>query len=99
MLNRKIHSSATTADYNSGKVGIGIGPFRLASYRPNDRIITNSAAGMATLLAGGVDFIDQIPTGDIGRLCADNRFRVAEATSLRSMHLTLASTREPPSQG
>lgn len=121
MLSRKIHSGATTADFNSGKVAIGTGPFRLASYRPNDRIvltrndnywggaphwsevnyriITNNAARMAALLAGDVDFIDQIPTGDVARLRADQRFTVAEATSLRSMYLTLDSTREPPVPG
>jgi peptide/nickel transport system substrate-binding protein len=57
------------------------------------RLITNDAARSAALLAGDVDFIDQIPTSDIARLRQDRRLRVVETTSLRSMYLTLDSTR------
>jgi peptide/nickel transport system substrate-binding protein len=118
MLSRRIHDGVTTADFNSGKVAIGTGPFRLASYKVGDRIelvrndaywgarphwanvayrmITNDAARMAALLAGDVDIIDQIPTSDIDRLRRDQRFRVAETTSLRTMYITLDSTRAAP---
>ena len=118
MLSRRIHGGVTTAEFNSGKVAIGTGPFRLSAYTPGDRIemarndsywgerphwarvhyrmITNDAARTAALLAGDVDFIDQIPTSDIGRLRRDSRFRVAETTSLRVMYITLDSTRAVP---
>ena len=57
------------------------------------RMITNDTARSAALLSGDVDFIDQIATSDIARLRADPRLRVVETTSLRSMYLTLDSTR------
>jgi peptide/nickel transport system substrate-binding protein len=60
------------------------------------RMITNDAGRMAALLAGDVDIIDQVPTSDLGRLRQDRRFRVAQTTSLRTMYLTLDSTRAPP---
>lgn len=60
----------------------------------NYRFITNSGARMAALMAGDVDFIDQIPTGDMERIRKDDRFHVAETTSLRSMYITLDATRE-----
>jgi peptide/nickel transport system substrate-binding protein len=63
------------------------------------RMITNDAARMAALLAGDVDFIDQIPTADLARLRGDSRFRVAETTSLRTMYVTLDSTRTLPVPG
>ncbi len=60
------------------------------------RMITNDAARTAALLSGDVDIIDQISTSDLERLRRDNRFHVAEATSLRVMYITLDGTREPP---
>lgn len=60
------------------------------------RMITNDAARTAALLAGDVDIIDQISTSDLERLKRDRRFRIAEATSLRVMYLTLDGTRQPP---
>ncbi|RYJ03420.1 MAG: ABC transporter substrate-binding protein, partial [Acetobacteraceae bacterium] len=118
ILSRRLHADATTADFNSGKVAIGTGPFRLASYAAGDRIslirneqywgerphwanvtyrmITNDAARTAALLAGDIDFIDQVPTTDLDRFRADPRFRLAETTSLRVMYLTLDGTRPPP---
>ncbi len=60
------------------------------------RMITNDAARMSALLAGDVDFIDQVPTSDLGRLRQDSRFRLAETTSLRTMYITLDSTRPAP---
>ena len=38
MLSKKIHEGAATEDFNSGKVAIGTGPYRLLSYRPGDRV-------------------------------------------------------------
>jgi len=118
MLSRRIHADAAASDFNSGKVAIGTGPFRLSSYTPGDRIdlvrndtywgerphwakvtyrmITNDAARTAALMAGDVDFIDQIPTSDIERLRRDPRFRVVGTTSLRTMYITLDSTRAVP---
>jgi len=60
------------------------------------RIITNDAARTAALLSGDVDIIDQISTSDLERLRRDNRFHVAETTSLRVMYITLDGTRQPP---
>jgi peptide/nickel transport system substrate-binding protein len=118
MLGRRLHTGATTADFNSGRVAIGTGPFRFASYTPGDRLavtrnegywgvkpewasvnyrmISNDGARTAALLAGDVDFIDQIPTADLDRLRTDHRFRVAETTSLRVMYITLDAERSPP---
>lgn len=118
MLGRHIHAGATTADFNSGKVAIGTGPFRMVSYTPGDRatfarnegywgekpewanvsyrMITSDASRTAALMAGDVDFIDQIPTSDLERLRADRRFRVAETTSLRVMYITLDAARAAP---
>lgn len=121
MLSRQVHEGASTADYNSGRVAIGTGPFRLSSYTPGDRIlvtrndsywgarphwsevtyrmIANDASRVAALLSGDVDFIDQIPTSDLDRMRRDGRFRVAETTSLRTMYITLDSTRAAPVPG
>jgi peptide/nickel transport system substrate-binding protein len=118
MLGRKLHEGATTADFNSGRVAVGTGPFRVVSYSNNERlvlarnenywgekpywaevvyrIITNDAARSAALLAGDVDFIDQVPTSDIERFRRDTRFRLAETTSLRTMYITLDATRPAP---
>jgi peptide/nickel transport system substrate-binding protein len=38
ILNRKTHTGASTADFNSGKAAIGTGPFKVASVRFGDRI-------------------------------------------------------------
>jgi peptide/nickel transport system substrate-binding protein len=37
ILSRKIHTGATTADFNSGKMAIGTGPYRLQSFTQGDR--------------------------------------------------------------
>jgi len=39
VISRRHGEGATTADYNSGKAAIGTGPYRFASYAPNDRIV------------------------------------------------------------
>jgi peptide/nickel transport system substrate-binding protein len=38
IISEKVGKDATTADYNSGKVTIGTGPYKLVSYTPGDRI-------------------------------------------------------------
>jgi peptide/nickel transport system substrate-binding protein len=38
MLSRKIHTGATTDDFNTGKAAIGTGPFRFVSFTRGDRI-------------------------------------------------------------
>ncbi|WP_426959407.1 ABC transporter substrate-binding protein [Muricoccus radiodurans] len=118
MLGRAIHTDAQTGDFNSGRVAIGTGPYRLVSHVPGDRVvlarhdgwwgtrphwsnvtyrmITNDSARLAALMAGDVDFIDQVPTSDLARLRGDARFHVASATSLRTMYVTLDSTRAAP---
>ena len=70
----------------------GAAPWAQVTYR----MITNDAARTAALLAGDVDMIDQVSTGDRARLRGDARFRVAQATSLRVMYLTLDGTRDGP---
>ena len=57
------------------------------------RMVTNDAARTAALLAGDVDFIDQVPTGDIAKLRRDPRVRITEADSLRLMFLVLDQQR------
>lgn len=121
MLGRRLHAGATTADFNSGRVAIGTGPFRLVSYTNNDRItlarndeywgarphwaqvnyriITNDTARTAALQAGDVDIIDQVASADLARLRRDERFRIAETTSFRTMYITLDATRTVPVPG
>ena len=60
-------------------------PFGRVSYR----MITNDAARTAGLLAGDLDFIDQVPTTDLARLRGDNRLTVSEITGLRLIFLGL----------
>jgi len=38
ILNRAASQGMETADFNTGKAAIGTGPFRLAAYRPGDRV-------------------------------------------------------------
>jgi peptide/nickel transport system substrate-binding protein len=60
-------------------------PFQRVSYR----MITNDAARTAGLLAGDIDFIDQVPTTDIGRLRNDQRLHLSETVGLRLIFLGL----------
>ncbi len=111
ILDRQTHEGAATEDYNSGRVAIGTGPFRVVSHRNGDRIeferndqywgdrpafarvnyrmITNDAARTAALLAGDVDFIDQVPTSDLAKLRQDQRLALSETTGLRIIFLGL----------
>jgi peptide/nickel transport system substrate-binding protein len=53
------------------------------------RMITNEAARSAALLAGDVDFIDQVPTSDLARLRGDQRIATSETVGLRLIFLGL----------
>jgi len=55
----------------------------------NYRIVVNDSARTAGLLAGDVDFIDQVPTSDIAGLRRDNRVRLVEKDGLRIIFLAL----------
>lgn len=119
MLDRQTHQGATTEDFNSGRVAIGTGPFRMISHRPGDRIelqrndaywgqraawqvvdyrmITNDTSRAAALLAGDVDFIDQVPTTDTERLRRDPRIVLSEIDSMRFVYFAMDHMRDGPS--
>ena len=61
--------------------------------RVNYRIIVNNAGRTAALLAGDVDFIDQVPTTDIAQLKQDSRVSVSEVVGLRIIFLALDHSR------
>ena len=63
----------------------GASPFQRVSYR----MITNDAARTAGLLAGDIDFIDQVPTTDLARLRNDQRLHLSETVGLRLVFLGL----------
>jgi peptide/nickel transport system substrate-binding protein len=58
------------------------------------RMITNSAARVAALLAGDVQMIEAVPTADIPRLAKDARVSLASAVSNRVIYLHIDSNRE-----
>jgi peptide/nickel transport system substrate-binding protein len=111
ILDRETHQNATTEEFNSGRMAIGTGPYRVVSHRNGDRVelerfanyqgqapafervayrmITNDAARTAALLAGDVDFIDQVPTTDLANLRRDNRVALSETVGLRLIFLGL----------
>lgn len=119
MLSRRIHANAGTEDFNSGRVAIGTGPFRIVGGRSDDRmllernatywdeaepwqrveyrIVTNDAARTASLLAGDVDFIDQVPTADMSRLRRDANVQLSEIDSLRLVYFHFDHMRDGPS--
>ena len=53
------------------------------------RMITNDASRTAALLAGDVDFIDQVATSDLARLRSDAKVALSEVTGLRIIYLGL----------
>jgi peptide/nickel transport system substrate-binding protein len=61
--------------------------------RVNYRIIVNDAARSSALLAGDVDFIDQVATSDIERLRRDQRVQLSEVVGLRIIYLALDRSR------
>ena len=58
------------------------------------RMISNSAARVAALLAGDVQMIEGVPTADIERLKKDARLTIASAVSNRLIYLHMDSGRE-----
>jgi peptide/nickel transport system substrate-binding protein len=56
-------------------------------------MITNDAARTAALLAGDVDFIDQVPSTDLARLRTDARLSISEIIGLRLIYLALDQSR------
>jgi peptide/nickel transport system substrate-binding protein len=61
--------------------------------RVSYRIIVNDAARTAALLAGDVDFIDQVATSDIERLRRDQRVQMSEVVGLRIIYLAMDQMR------
>jgi peptide/nickel transport system substrate-binding protein len=57
------------------------------------RMVTNDAARTAALLAGDVDFIDQVPTADLARLRREPRVALSETVGLRIIFLGLDRSR------
>ncbi len=118
MLDRQTHQGAATEDFNSGRVAIGTGPYRMTMHRPGDRIelqrndnywrgrpqwatvdyrmITNDAARTAAILAGDVDFIDQVPTTDVERLRRTPRVSLSEIDSMRFIYFAMDHMRDGP---
>ncbi len=70
---------------------------RPAFARVNYRMITNDSARTAALLAGDVDFIDQVPTADLTRLRGDQRLAMSEVTGLRLIYLSFDHHRDDAS--
>jgi peptide/nickel transport system substrate-binding protein len=58
------------------------------------RMITNSAARVAALLAGDVQMIESVPTADIPKLSKDARVTLTSAVSNRVIYLHLDSARD-----
>ena len=58
------------------------------------RMITNSAARVAALLAGDVQMIEAVPTADIEKLKKDSRVALASVVSNRIIYLHMDSGRE-----
>jgi peptide/nickel transport system substrate-binding protein len=53
------------------------------------RVVVNDSARTAGVLAGDVDFIDQVPTSDLSTLKRDQRVKIAEKDGLRIIFLAL----------
>lgn len=68
-------------------------PWDRVSYRQ----ITNEASRSASLLAGDVDFIDQVPTANVARLRTEPKVRLSEADSLRVVYIAMDQMRTGPS--
>ena len=49
------------------------------------RMVSNDAARIASLLAGDVDVIENVPTADVARIAADSRFTTQRQTSWRTI--------------
>ena len=60
------------------------------------RIMTNDSTRVAALLAGDVEFISEVPTGDIARIRRDPRFALSEKGSLRHVYIAFDHMRDGP---
>jgi peptide/nickel transport system substrate-binding protein len=62
------------------------------------RIVTSAPARLTALLAGDVDFVDQVPTTDIERLRGNAAVKLSEAGSLRFIYMAFDQSRDtdPP---
>jgi peptide/nickel transport system substrate-binding protein len=58
------------------------------------RMITNDAARTAAILAGDVDFIDQVPTTDVERLRRTRGIALSEIDSMRFVYFAMDHMRE-----
>lgn len=61
------------------------------------RMITNDAGRTAAILAGDVDFIDQVATTDIERLRRTPRITLSEIDSMRFIYFAMDHMRDGPS--
>jgi peptide/nickel transport system substrate-binding protein len=61
--------------------------------RVDYRIITSAPTRASSILAGDVDFIDQVPTADVERLRASKQVVLSETSSLRYMYLAFDHSR------
>ena len=61
--------------------------------RVDYRIITSAPSRASALVAGDVDFIDQVPTADVERLRAAPGVNLSEASSLRFMYIAFDHSR------
>ncbi|WP_203075528.1 ABC transporter substrate-binding protein [Falsiroseomonas ponticola] len=61
------------------------------------RMITNDAGRTASLLAGDVDIIDQVPTPDVERLRRNDRLVLSEIDAMRYIYFALDHMRTGPS--
>lgn len=80
------HRSGDRIEFERNATYWGTAP---AFQRVNYRMITNDATRTASLLAGDLDFIDQVPTTDLARLRADQRLTLSETVGLRLIFLGL----------
>ncbi len=62
------------------------------------RIVTSPPARLTALLAGDVDFIDQVPTTDIEQMRKNKDIKLSEASSLRFIYIAFDQSRDenPP---
>ncbi len=58
------------------------------------RLIKSGPTRVAALLAGDVDFIEDVPTADIARLTNDPKLQIAQATSNRVIYFFVDHARE-----
>ncbi|TCZ58648.1 ABC transporter substrate-binding protein [Roseicella aquatilis] len=84
------HRNGDRIEFERNDAYFGAAP---AWQRVTYRMITNDAARTAALLAGDVEFIDQVPTSDLAKLRADQRVALSEITGLRLIFLTFDHAR------